>query len=147
MADHQITGNAPGLGPFCTVCGSDGPWDETDPCTNGTLAENLCKLFGAKDPPREFIENYYAALASGEPHHPPWHPCGTWADHYIPELESHYGKCPNCPLEPGDTVTAFGKPGTVRWVTPWGAVAVVFEDEQMHWFRAEAVGAIEQRDA
>jgi len=79
------------------------------------------------------------------PWHPPWHPCGTWADHYIPELESHYGKCPNCPLEPGDTVTAFGKPGTVRWVTPWGAVAVVFEDEQMYWFRAEAVGAIEQR--
>jgi len=62
--------------------------------------------------------------------------------------------CPNCcspwkcngpHLVAGELVTAFGKPGTVRWVTPWGAVAVVFEDEQMHWFRAEAVGAIEQR--
>jgi hypothetical protein len=46
----------------------------------------------------------------------------------------------------GDKVTAYGKPGTVRWVTPWNSVAVVFEDGQMLWLFGESVGEISERD-
>jgi hypothetical protein len=46
----------------------------------------------------------------------------------------------------GDKVTAYGKPGTVRWVTPWDSVAVVFEDGQMLWFAGEDVGQIGERE-
>lgn len=94
----------------------------------------------------EACEAFEEIATEDGPWHPPWHPCGVWSTLYVPELDSHYGKCPKCPPDPGDEVTAYGKPGTVRWVTPWNSVAVVFEDGQMLWFQGADVGEIQERD-
>jgi hypothetical protein len=85
------------------------------------------------------------ALEDG-PWHPPWQPCGTWGDLYIPEMQTHYGKCPKCPLEENDAVTAHSKSGWVRWVTPVGGVGVEFCDGSFLWFYGDDVGLISHRD-
>jgi hypothetical protein len=130
------------------------------------------------------LEAYEAleALAGEEdgPWHPPWQPCGTYAELTWHEtgMTFTYEKCPKCPPEPhevdaeflcpncepghpnpfdgepycplhlhvGKDVTAYGKPGAVRWVTPWNSVAVVFEDGSMLWFSGEDVGQIGERE-
>ena len=88
----------------------------------------------------------------GPGHHPIWVPCGTWADLWVPETASHYGKCPCCPWErlddlaEGTEVVAHGKPGIVRWVLPAGkGVCVVFGDSML-WFYGDEIGKIEERE-
>jgi hypothetical protein len=71
--------------------------------------------------------------------------CPNCVTPWDPEWDANK-QCNGPHLTEGAEVAVYGKPGTVRWVTPWNSVAVVFEDGQMLWFAGEDVGQIGERE-